>query len=105
MAHFRELPEDEGGITCMLKILIILHNPWDRLKKGKTAHVVNALLIQKVTNSVFKTWSESYNINFQYCGHQRLGTRLVNGDSYVKIKCWKSKGIQEKESIMVVWCG
>ena len=21
MAHFRELPEDEGGITCMLKIL------------------------------------------------------------------------------------
>ena len=44
-------------------------------------------------------------VNFQYGGRQRIETSLVNGDSYVKIKRWRSRDIEEKESIRVVWCG
>ena len=33
------------------------------------------------------------------------GRMQPRGDSYVKIKRWRSKGMQEKESIMVVRCG
>ena len=47
----------------------------------------------------------TYNVSFQYGGHQRKATWFVHGDSYVKIKCWRSKGVQEKESIMVARCG
>ena len=36
---------------------------------------------------------------------QRIGTWLVHGDSYIKIRRWYSKGVQEKESIMVVQYG
>ena len=41
-----------------------------------------------------------YNINFQYGRHQRIGT-----DSLTASPTLKSNGVQEKESIMVVWYG
>ena len=44
-------------------------------------------------------------VNFQYGGRQRKAKSLVSGDSCIKIKHWRSKGIQEKVSIMVVRCG
>ena len=33
------------------------------------------------------------NFNFQYGKRQYIGMWLVNGDSYIKIKCWRSKRI------------
>ena len=44
-------------------------------------------------------------IRHQHGGCQRIGTSLVNGDSCVKIKRWRSKGMQEKESVIVAWHG
>ena len=61
-----------------------------------------AWLYYKLTNEPkgsgeLKTNSNTLTIHWLY--------RKSRGDSYVNIKCWRSKGIQEKESIMVVRCG
>ena len=63
-------------------------------------------LYRRSHNSVIKTFGVdiTYDVNLKYGGRQRIGTWLNNGDSYVIIKCWKSKGMQEKGSIMVVGC-
>ena len=63
-------------------------------------------LYSRSRNSVVKTLGVDviYDINFQYDGCQRVGMWLVYGDSYVTFKHSGSKGMQEKESIMVVWC-
>ena len=39
----------------------------------------------------------TYDVSFQYGRRQHVGMRLVNGDSFVKFKRWRSKGMQEKE--------
>ena len=47
----------------------------------------------------------TYDVNFQYGGCHCIETCYINGDAYVKIKRWRSKGMQEKELIMVFCCG
>ena len=74
---------------------IPLSDPWD-----------NTLVDRRSCNSVVKALrvDVTHEVNFQHGIRQHIGTWLVNEDSYVKIKCWRSKGMQEKESIMAVWC-
>ena len=55
-----------------------------------------------VVNMSWRHCDFTYNVSFQYGGHQCRGTWLVNGASCVKSKFWRSKGMQEKESITVV---
>ena len=79
-------------------------------KNRKTTRVANTWVVYRVTLSLRRFELTSLRCHtrrqFQYGGCQRIGTWLVNGDSYVKIKRRGSKGMQEKKkTIMVVWCG
>ena len=89
---------------------IPIFDPWDRKNSKNNMCCQYIGCIGGHVNSVVKTLgvdfiTMSHDINFQYGGHQHIRMLLVNGDFYVKIKCYRSKGMQEKDSIMVVWCG
>ena len=72
---------------------IPLSNQWDRS-------------CNSVVKTDFGSWLHcvvTY-VNFQYGGWQSIGPWPINSDSYVKIKCWRSNDMQEKESIMGCLC-
>ena len=85
---------------------ILLSDPWDRLKtNNNTCCQYIGCIEGHVTLSLRRCELTSLRRHIRrHLSIWRTSTSLLNGDSFVKIKRWRPKGMQEKESVMVVWC-